>query len=283
MRRRQINLHSSFLALLFFVVFVELGQCFSIEKRSLLSRKDALLIGIGAAASYSYVKQIEQAFDRIDYPPEHENRVRSVLRTTLAAALENHSSTKVEGPVRILEVGIGTAARLLRRGLYEFPLDVPIELVGLDIRLPTDPKILEDIHLPDNVLFRTLQASITDTKALPEEGSFDAVICCFTLCSVEDPMGAVTSIHRVLRSTGGVFGFVEHVAAPESNGLARQQVLLDPLQNLVAQNCHLHRSTSNTIKEVFGDASRTLQYEEVQVDSMWPVSYQSYGVTQRLS
>lgn len=247
-----------------------------------LSRRDSLLIGVGAAATYGYTKAIAEAFDRIDYPREHEEMVRSMLRTTLSAAIDEKAKSNTHEPIRLLEVGIGTAARLIRRGLYEFPAGTSIDLTGMDVSIPSDPKVLEDIKVPENVRFQTLQASITDSSTLPKK-QFDAIVCCLTLCSVDDPEEAVSNIYRLLRPSGGVFGFVEHVAAPESTTLAWQQEVLDPLQQRLARNCHLHRPTGEIVSRVFGDAAKVLQYQEFQVDTMWPVSYQSIGVVQRIT
>eukprot|EP00957_Ditylum_brightwellii_P030283 2293379-Ditylum_brightwellii.AAC.1 len=64
-------------------------------------------------------------------------------------------------------------------------------------------------------------------------------------------------MNRVLNSNGGTFGYVEHVAVRVDDDsknddsrprwsyefLERQQQTLDPLQQAVADNCHLHRNT----------------------------------------
>jgi len=42
--------------------------------------------------------------------------------------------------------------------------------------------------------------------------------------------------------------FVEHVAAPEGDGLRFWQDLLDPVQQLVADGCHLKRDTLRFIE-----------------------------------
>jgi hypothetical protein len=101
-----------------------------------------------------------------------------------------------------------------------------------------------------------------------------------TLCSVEDPISALTEMKRLLRPHGGTLGFCEHVAAPEGSFLGRQQVLLDPLQQKLADNCHLHRNTAGTIRQVFGSDAFYLSEENFVVPEMWPVSQQSCGVLQ---
>eukprot|EP00957_Ditylum_brightwellii_P045550 3453571-Ditylum_brightwellii.AAC.1 len=61
-------------------------------------------------------------------------------------------------------------------------------------------------------------------------------------------------MNQVLNSNGGTFGYAEHVAVRVDDGLKndsrlcwsyefleRQQQTLDPLQQAVADNCHLHQ------------------------------------------
>jgi SAM-dependent methyltransferase len=67
------------------------------------------------------------------------------------------------------------------------------------------------------------------------------------LCSVSDPATALSEMRHVLKP-GGRLLFIEHVLAPES-GLTRiSQNLLDPLQQLIADGCHLTRDTYSSIK-----------------------------------
>lgn len=133
--------------------------------------------------------------------------------------------------------------------------------------------------------FHFVQGSISQPLNFPQ-GYFDCIICSLTLCSVDDPAAAVTEIKRLLRVDGGCFGYVEHTAVlpDEPNRfLDFQQQLLDPLQQAVADNCHLHRYTDSTIATVFdANGSKTINSERFLVDGMWPVSCQSCGVIQRI-
>lgn len=53
---------------------------------------------------------------------------------------------------------------------------------------------------------------------------------------------------RVLKP-GGKFIFVEHTIAPESKpGLRLAQRLMDPLQQIAADGCHLTRDTGRSIR-----------------------------------
>ena len=126
---------------------------------------------------------------------------------------------------------------------------------------------------------------------LPGEGQCDrSVVAVKALCSVADPGAVVREVSRVL-APGGRFGFVEHVAADEGTVLERTQLLLDPLQQLVAGNCHLHRDTDRMIARSVGDPardpavadsaalfSRAEAAERYVVWPMWPIAQQAAGV-----
>ncbi len=107
-------------------------------------------------------------------------------------------------------------------------------------------------------------------------------------------------MNRLLNPDGGTFGYVEHVAVRLENEseqdrsfLELEQRYLDPLQQAVAHNCHLHRDTDRVIAEVFKTSNENdggitarqargqgdlLQSERFFVDDMWPVSCQCSGI-----
>ena len=83
---------------------------------------------------------------------------------------------------------------------------------------------------------------------------------------------------------GGRFGFVEHVSADPGTFLERTQLVLDPAQQLVAGNCHLHRDTDKLIASAVGSGlfSRAeAPIERYVVPRMWPIAQQASGVLVR--
>ncbi|KAL3684921.1 hypothetical protein R1sor_002943 [Riccia sorocarpa] len=79
------------------------------------------------------------------------------------------------------------------------------------------------------------------------DASIDAVVSTLVLCSVSNVTSTLKEVKRVLKP-GGSFLFIEHVAAPEGNGLRLWQRVFDPLQQLFADGCHLTRDTLEDIK-----------------------------------
>lgn len=83
-----------------------------------------------------------------------------------------------------------------------------------------------------------------------EDASFDAVVSTLVLCSVADPMQALSEIRRVLRP-GGQFIFIEHVSADPQQERSRYkwQGRIEPLWKRLMDNCHLRRQTDHYIQE----------------------------------
>ena len=63
----------------------------------------------------------------------------------------------------------------------------------------------------------------------------------WTLCSVADPLGALSEIHRVLCPNGALL-FIEHGLAPDSDHrVQRWQERITPIWRRFAGNCHPNR------------------------------------------
>ncbi|MDQ3787014.1 MAG: class I SAM-dependent methyltransferase [Actinomycetota bacterium] len=94
-----------------------------------------------------------------------------------------------------------------------------------------------------------LHARVLDGRAeelaLPD-GSVDAVVCSFVLCSVADQATALAEVHRVLRP-GGRFLFAEHVAAPRGTWVRRGQNLVAAITAPFGARCRPNRETGPAI------------------------------------
>jgi ubiquinone/menaquinone biosynthesis C-methylase UbiE len=85
-----------------------------------------------------------------------------------------------------------------------------------------------------------------DGQDLPfDDGSFDAAVSTWTLCTIPDAGRALTEVRRVLRP-GAPLRFVEHGLAPDES-VQRWQRRLEPLQKRIAGGCHLTRPISDLL------------------------------------
>ncbi|CAN0279543.1 unnamed protein product, partial [Ectocarpus sp. 12 AP-2014] len=189
----------------------------------------------------------------------------------------------------ILEVGVGGNPKVGGFNNLEFYRRGQ-RIIGVDPALSGEPsQALERATEKAQKLGLTLRGVGGIAEELPfETGSFDVVVSTLVFCSVRDPAAALREVSRVLRP-GGKFLFVEHVHAPDEGlsilGLRQQQELLDPLQQLLADGCHLTRETGQLIRDSAGESplrnrlfSRIEIIESVRIKSMWPVSEQVFGV-----
>jgi SAM-dependent methyltransferase len=87
-----------------------------------------------------------------------------------------------------------------------------------------------------------------DGQSLPfPDGSFDAALSTWSLCTIPDPGAALREVRRVLRP-GGTLHFVEHGLAPDES-VRRWQRRLDPLEQRLAGGCHLTRPMAELIRD----------------------------------
>ncbi len=71
------------------------------------------------------------------------------------------------------------------------------------------------------------------------DGSFDCIVCTFTLCSVEDHPQVLRELRRVMKFGGCAF-FLEHGRAPDPD-VARWQERVEPVWKRFAGGCKLTR------------------------------------------
>jgi len=137
----------------------------------------------------------------------------------------------------VLEIGLGTGRSL--------------ESYGPDVRRLSVVEPSTGMHALarqrlDACTFET-ETHELGAEALPfDDGTFDAIVCTWTLCSVQEPDTVLSELHRVLKH-GGRFHFLEHVRSDKPNVLAWQQ-RIDPLQRVLACGCTLTRDTETLIR-----------------------------------
>jgi ubiquinone/menaquinone biosynthesis C-methylase UbiE len=137
----------------------------------------------------------------------------------------------------VLEVGVGSGLNLPLYG------SAVTRVVGLD----PSPELL---RLASN---RTADAVVPvsllrgSAEHVPfRDAVFDAIVMTWTLCSIPNPIAALTEMRRVLKP-GGQLLFVEHGLSPEIR-TARWQHRLTPYWKRISGGCHLDRQMDDLIR-----------------------------------
>jgi SAM-dependent methyltransferase len=162
----------------------------------------------------------------------------------------------------VLEIGIASGLNL--------PLYGPV--VACVVALDPSPVLLRlaNKRISDALVsVSLLQAS---AEQLPlADAAFDTVVMTWTLCSIPDPVAALSEMRRVLKP-GGQLLFVEHGLSPEP-GVARWQRWLTPCWRHIGGGCHLDRKTDDLIGAA-GFSLDTLDTGYMKGPKPWSFMYQ---------
>jgi ubiquinone/menaquinone biosynthesis C-methylase UbiE len=137
----------------------------------------------------------------------------------------------------VLEIGFGTGLNLQHYTDRVERLDILDPAQGMHTR--ARERIAAS---PLQIRTHTLGA-----EQLPfDDGSFDAVVCTFTLCTIPDPVAAAAEVRRVL-APGAAFHVLEHVGSINP-GVRRWQRRLNPVQRVLGCGCQLDRDLDRILE-----------------------------------
>jgi ubiquinone/menaquinone biosynthesis C-methylase UbiE len=139
---------------------------------------------------------------------------------------------------RVLELGMG--------GGLNLPFYDPDKVTSLEAVEPSDELRRRAEAAAEGAGVRV---HLTDgrAEAMPyADGTFDCVVCTFTLCSVQDPAAALAETRRVLKP-GGRLLFCEHGLAPDAE-VVKWQRRIEPVWKRIAGGCHLTRPVAPAIE-----------------------------------
>lgn len=131
---------------------------------------------------------------------------------------------------RVLEIGFGSGLNLPQ---------LPAGVTALDAVEPADLAWERSAARREASPVAVRRTGLDGERLAAPDGSYDAVLCTFTLCTVPDPARVLAEVRRVLRP-GGSLHLLEHGAAPGPRVRAWQR-RLEPLQRRACGGCHLTR------------------------------------------
>ena len=202
----------------------------------------------------------------------HDDNLREkALRTQLFSAIRPNS--------RVLEIGFGSGGGA---NMEYYPAHAGVEVTGLDQKIiGSDLHTIRKKYSAGGVSLEALVAGGAESLSqIFPRASFDVVVGTLVMCSVRDPERVLTEIAKVLKPKSGLFLSVEHVHATKTDSalLARTQELLDPLQQVVADNCHLTRRTDELFATLGPRLGLRLERcDPVFFPSQFPICSQVYS------
>lgn len=162
------------------------------------------------------------------------NRREWIMESLVFRRYRKKLASKSKG--RVLEVGIGTG-----RNLPFYP--AACEITGVDI----SEKMVEEGRIFALNLGIAINLLVMDAENLGfNDNTFDTVLCTLSLCTIPDPIRALSEMKRVCKSEGKIL-FLEHVRSYNSF-LSKVQDWLTPL-NVRKIGCHLNRDTLENTKK----------------------------------
>lgn len=138
---------------------------------------------------------------------------------------------------RVLEVGIGTGLNLPHYDAANIQT-----LQGLDPACAMHAKATQRMQAAG---LKVELIPLSAEKIPAADGSYDTIVCTFTLCSIPDAASALLEMRRVL-APGGRLLFCEHGRAPEPE-VQRWQDRLTPMWKQFAGGCHLNRDVPSML------------------------------------
>ena len=139
---------------------------------------------------------------------------------------------------RVFEIGCGGG---LNQALYD--ADAVTSFSGID----PHAKLLDGARIRARAKGWNVDIRQGVGEDIPfPDGSFDTVVCTYTLCSVDDPTRVLSELRRILAQNGRLL-FLEHGRAPDA-AVARLQEWIEPVWKPLAGGCHLTRPIGSALR-----------------------------------
>jgi ubiquinone/menaquinone biosynthesis C-methylase UbiE len=187
------------------------------------------------------------------------------MRNQVLDSYRRNAITPARGLV--LEVGVGSGLNL--------PLYGPA--VTRVVAVDPSPELLRLASERTAEMVVPVALIRASAEHLPFPGAvFDTIAMTWTLCSIPNPIEALTEMRRVLKP-GGHLLFVEHGLSPETR-IARWQRWLTPYWKLIGGGCHLDRKMDELIRSA-GFEIDAIETGYMKGPKLWTFMYEGSATT----
>ena len=166
---------------------------------------------------------------------------------------------------RVLEVGIGSGLNL--------PYYDRAELTSLEGLDPADQLNAKAERRAKEAGLDVRLVTLSAEQIPAEDGTYDSVVCTFTLCTIPDAVKALHEMKRVLKP-GGELLFCEHGRSPDP-AVSRWQDRLTPWWRPLAGGCHLNRDVRTMLSD---GGFRPTEIQSEYLKGPKPMLYVTRGV-----
>ena len=136
---------------------------------------------------------------------------------------------------RVLEIGIGSGLNLPHYDAAQVD-----RVIGVD---PDEHIWTRSQNRREAVSFPIERLGLSGEDIPMESNSVDTVVVTYSLCTIPDPVKALTEMRRILTTDGEIL-FCEHGRAPNKS-VAKWQSRIDPIWSKLAGGCHSGRDIPN--------------------------------------
>ena len=164
----------------------------------------------------------------------------------------------------VLEIGIGSGLNL------PFYSSAVTRLAGVD----SSPELLSMARRRLSALHFPADLSCRAAEELPfDDRSFDTAVLTWTLCTIVDPMRALSEIRRVLRPDGRLL-FVEHGLSVDRE-VQEWQHRLTPIWKRIGGGCHLNRKIDDLVRPA---GFRIVELQTTYLPGPRPLTFTYQGI-----